>query len=235
MKNSFKNNMPKFILNFYRHIKYNIFDGYALRSYSQEGEDLILNRIFENKKTGFYVDVGAHHPKRFSNTYFFYKKGWHGINIDAMPGSMELFNKFRPRDINLECAISEFEDKRTYYMFEEPALNTFSPDLARSYLSNGQRLDRKITVTLKPLSIILKNYINNNKIIDFMTIDAEGYDLEVIKSNNWQKYKPKIIAIEILDFDFIQYENSEIYNFLAKQKYKLVSKTLNTLFFKLEN
>ena len=70
--------------------------------YSQNGEDLILNRFLENKKNGFYIDIGAHHPIRFSNTYLFYKKGWRGINIDAMPGSMDLFNKIRSRDINIE-------------------------------------------------------------------------------------------------------------------------------------
>ena len=58
-------------------------------SFSQEGEDLVLARIFEGKKNGFYVDIGAHHPTRFSNTHYFYRRGWSGINIDAMPGSMK--------------------------------------------------------------------------------------------------------------------------------------------------
>lgn len=75
------------------------------KSYSQEGEDMILSRIFGDKKNGFYVDVGAHHPFRFSNTYLFYKRGWLGINIDAMPGSMRLFDRFRKNDINIESAI----------------------------------------------------------------------------------------------------------------------------------
>src|SRR6186713_1276577 len=78
-----------------------LFDKYYSISYSQEGEDLILKRFFSEKSGGFYVDVGAHHPKRFSNTYMFYKEGWSGINIDAMPGSMKLFNKVRSKDINL--------------------------------------------------------------------------------------------------------------------------------------
>jgi len=93
--------LPKTLKNKFIEINNNYFDGYALKSYSQEGEDMILRRLFEKQLTGFYVDVGAHHPKRFSNTYFFYKQGWHGINIDAMPGSMKLFEKIRPRDILL--------------------------------------------------------------------------------------------------------------------------------------
>jgi len=73
-----------------------VLDKYALKSYSQEGEDMILRRIFEDNETGFYVDVGAHHPARFSNTNYFYKRGWRGLNIDAMPGSMSKFKKYRP-------------------------------------------------------------------------------------------------------------------------------------------
>jgi hypothetical protein len=95
------------------------------RSWSQEGEDMALRRVFEKEKIGFYVDVGAHHPKRFSNTYFFYRMGWNGINIDAMPGSMKEFDKYRGRDINLELGVAKQEGILNSYVFNEPALNTF--------------------------------------------------------------------------------------------------------------
>ena len=92
---------------------------------------MIMRRLFENQQTGFYIDVGAHHPKRFSNTYFFYKMGWQGINIDAMPGSMEIFRRQRPRDINIEKPISNCgQVGLTYYAFNEPALNGFSKELS---------------------------------------------------------------------------------------------------------
>ena len=87
--------------------------------YSQNGEDLILNRFLENKEKGFFIDVGAHHPIRFSNTYLFYKKGWSGINIDAMPGSMTKFNKIRPKDINIEKGVGIKNDKLIFYQFNE--------------------------------------------------------------------------------------------------------------------
>ena len=74
-------------------------------SYSQEGEDLVLARYFA-KSSLIYVDVGAHHPTRYSNTYLFYSQGWRGINIDAMPGSMDAFRRDRPRDINIEALVS---------------------------------------------------------------------------------------------------------------------------------
>src|SRR5436309_16100262 len=78
---------------------------YGNLAYSQEGEDLVLRRIFETQAKGIYVDVGAHHPFRFSNTCLLHKRGWRGINIDAMPGSMTLFERFRPLDVNLELGV----------------------------------------------------------------------------------------------------------------------------------
>ena len=108
-----------------------IFCKYINESYSQEGEDMILSRYFDGQLKGFYIDIGAHHPKRFSNTYIFYKRGWSGINIDAMPGSMYEFNKYRSRDINIESAISLEPSELTFNIFKEPALNTFSNELAQ--------------------------------------------------------------------------------------------------------
>ena len=91
---------------------------YFVKSYSQEGEDMILRRLFERKDKGVYIDVGAHHPKKFSNTYYFYKKGWSGINLDAMPGSMLRFDKVRPRDLNIETAISDTKETLKYFIPE---------------------------------------------------------------------------------------------------------------------
>jgi hypothetical protein len=104
---------------------------YLNESYSQEGEDAILYRLFENLQNGFFVDIGAHHPFRFSNTYKFYKLGWRGINIDAMPGSMEAFKAARPNDINLEIPVSDKEEDLPFFTFNDHALNTFSEELAK--------------------------------------------------------------------------------------------------------
>src|SRR5437879_2682243 len=93
--------------------------------FGQEGEDLILDRLMGGRTKGFYVDIGAHHPIRFSNTYLFSKRGWHGINVDAEPGSMALFRKMRPRDINIESGVGERAGTMLFYRFNEPALNTF--------------------------------------------------------------------------------------------------------------
>ncbi len=205
-------------------------------SYSQEGEDKILDRLLESKKTGFYVDVGAFHPSRFSNTYCFYLRGWRGINIDATPGNMRAFNKLRSRDINLELAISNSSKKMTYYSFNEPALNGFDKRLSlqRNKLKEYRIVSKR---KIKPvfLSDILDEYLPGGQEIDFMNIDAEGWDYKVLRSNNWTKYKPKVILIENLKCQSIDgIGKSGIASFLIKRGYEFRAKTMNTLFFMLK-
>jgi FkbM family methyltransferase len=204
-------------------------------SYSQEGEDLILERYFENVSTGFFIDIGAHHPKRFSNTFLLYKKGWRGINIDPMPGIMKLFNKIRPNDINLEIGISKIENILTYYIFNETALNTFNKEEANFKANLNPTkffIERKIQINTYPLYLILDKYLINSNKIDLMTVDVEGLDMEVLASNDWSKYRPKIILVEELRTNInMLLSNSEIYNFLKSHNYSLHFRTYNTSFY----
>ena len=225
--------LPKNVIKKLNIIKNNYFDGYALKSYSQEGEDMILRRLFEGQKTGFYVDVGAHHPKRFSNTFFFYKKGWSGINIDAMPNCMKLFDKIRPRDINLEVPISDKKQKLKYYMFNEPALNGFSKDLTekRDGKDNYKIISEKDMET-STLEKILEKYLPSGQEIDFMSIDVEGLDLQVLKSNNWKQFRPKFVLVEVLGCSISEIANSKEYKYLAGFGYEIFAKTVNTVIFR---
>ena len=200
--------------------------------YSQNGEDLILNRFLNNKKEGFFVDVGAHHPIRFSNTYLFYRKGWSGINIDAMPGSMNLFNKLRPKDINIEKGVSLENNKIMFYQFNESALNTFSKKEAFSKNKDGYKIIKSNLVEVDTLENILDIYMPKNKTIDFLNIDAEGKDEEVLLSNNWIKYKPNYILIEILREDYLDNNNSHIKKFLKSKGYIPINKIFDTYIFK---
>jgi FkbM family methyltransferase len=192
-------------------------------SYAQEGEDRILMRYFDGRKKGFYIDIGAHHPKLYSNTYLFYNQGWNGLNVDAMPGSMEIFNKQRPRDINIEAAISKNTTQLPFYIFSDPALNTFSKELAdaREDRSKKQYLIDKKIIETNPLSKILEKHLPQNQYIDFMTIDIEGYDLNALESMNLDKYRPELILVEvyaenIVDAPIDQYLRSQGYTFYAK-------------------
>jgi FkbM family methyltransferase len=209
------------------------FHDYHQLSFSQEGEDLVLAKLLLHKRNGFYVDVGAHHPLRFSNTYFFYRLGWRGINIDPLPGSMEIFNIMRPNDINLEIGISKSSKALTYYQFSEPALNSFCEKTSQERLKSGNKLIEKEEVLTVPLSEILDQYLPQNQKIDFLNIDAEGLDLEVLQSNNWSKYKPQFILVESLETSssIVQANDSELGIFLRERGYQIQAKTHNTLFF----
>lgn len=232
MKSLIKTLLPGRLVKALKELENKYLDGYAIKCYSQEGEDMILNRIFNGQESGFYVDVGAHHPFRFSNTYYFYKRGWRGINIDAMPGSMRLFRKFRSKDINLEIPVGSAEDVLTYFSFNEPALNSFSEKISRERDGrNGYFIRQEIKLKTSRLSSILDEYLVNKSEIDFLSIDVEGMDFDILKSNDWVKYKPKCILIEVLGSTCADIEASEVSLFLRGFGYYVFAKTANTVFF----
>lgn len=200
--------------------------------YSQEGEDAILNRYFDGRRKGFFIDIGALHPVRFSNTYFFYKLGWNGINIEPRPGSKKIFDSVRNKDINLEVAIASESKKLTYYSFNEPALNGFSDTISseREKISAYKIIDR-LEITTHKLEAILDEHLSENQKIDFLTIDVEGLDYDVLLSNNWEKYKPEVVLIEDLNFSFVS-QNSPSSKYLTERGYELFAKTINTVFYK---
>ena len=228
--------LPKYLIEGFIIIKNNYFDGFSLKSYSQEGEDMILRKLFEKQKTGFYVDVGAHHPKRFSNTFFFYKKGWSGINIDAMPNSMSLFNKIRPRDTNLEIPLSDKKQKLKYYMFNEPALNGFSKELAEKRAGeDSYKIISEKDMETSTLEEILEKYLPSGQEIDFISIDVEGLDLQVLKSNNWERFRPKFVLVEIFGSSIHDVTNLKEYKYLKGFEYEIFAKTVNTVIFRRED
>lgn len=210
---------------------FNLLDiGYRKESYSQDGEDIVLSNTLQNlfgDKKGFYVDIGAFHPKLYSNTYIFYKKGWSGINIDAAPGKMRFFKNIRKRDINLECAISQHTDKEmTFYVFEGTgAVNTFDEQHSEQMLNNGYILKEKIYVKPRKLSDVLDEYLLPRKQIDLMSIDVESHELDVLKSNDWEKYRPLIICIEILGSSLEEPNRYEVVKFLKSLDYIPFAKT----------
>ena len=233
VKKTLKTILPKSAIEKLAKVKNNYFDSYALKSYSQEGEDMVLRRLFEKQKTGFYVDVGAHHPKRFSNTYFFYKLGWRGINVDAMPGSMIAFNRMRPRDINIEKPVSNKKQLLTYYAFNEPALNGFSKELSEERDGKGSYFVKFTKdIETSTLEEILDNNLPKVQSIDFLSIDVEGLDFNVLKSTNLEKYHPKVILVEILNSSLADIQVSKIYKFLTDAGYEFYAKAVNTVIFK---
>lgn len=233
IKRTIKKLIPQNLLKLWREIKIRYFDGYALKSYAQDGEDIVLKEFLKGQQKGFYVDVGAHHPKRFSNTYFFYKRGWQGINIDAAPGSMQAFLRSRPNDINIEAAISDVQHELEFYIFNEPALNSFDEILShqREEENPKYQIVKTKKMMTQRLETVLRDNLPSGQQIDFLSVDVEGWDLVVLRSNNWQIFRPKYILIEtmtILDDVF----NDSVYQFLTGKNYVLVAKTLRTAIFK---
>ncbi len=204
------------------------------RCYGQDGEDLILNRLLEGQPIGFYVDVGAHHPVRFSNTYLFYQRGWRGINIDAMPRSMKKFKKMRSRDINIECGVAGTAGKLVYHQFNEPALNTFDANEAEHKNKPPYQMIGTVEVAVERLDALLARYLPPGQQIDFLSVDVEGKDEEVLRSNDWSRYRPRFILAETLRTDMLSMGNCPVVQFLRSVGYKPVGKAYNTSFFALE-
>lgn len=208
-------------------------DQYTHFSWSQEGEDMILRKYFANKKNGFYVDIGAHHPLRFSNTQHFYLQGWQGINVDALPGSMELFKRIRKRDINLEIGVGKQEGWAEYYMFNEPALNCFSKEISskRNAKSDKYEIIGQCQVEILPLAAILKKHLPPGQIIDFLSVDVEGMDLTVLESNDWGLFRPNCVLSEILTTTWQELKKDPIVNFMKAKHYEIYAKSGHSVIF----
>jgi FkbM family methyltransferase len=209
---------------------------FSTRSFAQDGEDVLLYAFFKYKKRGhkgFYVDIGAHHPFRFSNTALFYRKGWRGINIEPTPHLINLFYRHRKRDINLQAAVSDHSGSLTFFEFNEPALNGFDEKLSleRAAMPQYQLLSKR-EVPVFTLKEILDKHMPEKQSIDFFTIDVEGHDLNILKSNDWDKYKPSFILIEG-EFNSKEVQSNDIHQYLHARNYRIEGMAKRTLLYRL--
>lgn len=235
---------------FLRRLAEHVFPSGRAGYYSQFGEDAFLNgyfgsQAFVKKRTGllpfqrpalspgYYVDIGAFAPKQYSNTYLFYKQGWSGINVDATPGSMKSFAMTRPRDTNLEVAVSDQTGELVFYQWSIPAvINTVSEEKAQEWT---KRLGREPIVTrvqTMKLCDILNQYLPPNQKISFLSIDVEGHDLNVLISNDWDKYRPELILVEDDVQTIEEVMNGETARYLHERRYEFISWIRPTLIFK---
>ncbi|MBI2108828.1 MAG: FkbM family methyltransferase [Parcubacteria group bacterium] len=199
----------------------NTFFSNPQKSYSQFGEDVILQKLLK-KKNGFYVDVGAYHPKHYSNTYLLHKKGWGGINIDPNPETIKLFDLCRRNDTNIQTGISNERKNLTYYTFSHSNWNTFSKEKAEMWRQkSGVNFIGEQKISCVSLREILKHYVPLGTAIDLLNVDAEGMDLEVLESNDWGKYAPRVVVVESTRFNPDVPRENEIYAFLSERSYTL--------------
>lgn len=213
---------------FYKpYLYYNLYVRFkALRkrnTYSQNQEDLFINDYFKEKNSGFYIDIGCYHPIKYSNTALLYNRGWKGINIDMNQTSIDLFNILRKRDKNICAAISN-TNKKTIQYFDHlfSPINTLDKNfssIASKKISFRKHTEK--TIQTYRFNQIIQKYDINIKQIDFINIDVEAHDLEVLESIDLSIFNPKIICVEIAN-NQNNIKEKKLRNYLNKYNYELI-------------
>lgn len=210
---------------------------YRKISYSQYGEDLIVAAILEELKIDkpIYLDIGAHHPFFYNNTYLFYKRGCRGVNIEPDPDLIEAFYEHRNRDSNLNNGIGIKADTvaANFYIMSVRTLNTFSKeDAFRHHQKGSYTIEKTIKIPLIPVNKILNKYFNGGY-PNFVSIDAEGLDYEILLSFDFSKYRPEVLSIETLTFteDNSEQKITNIIDYICANGYFVYADTyINTIF-----
>jgi FkbM family methyltransferase len=208
-------------------------DKYRNISFSQCGEDLIIKYIFKLRgiTNPSYIDIGANHPFYLSNTALFYINGSRGVNIEANPELIESFNIHRQGDINLNLGISDVEEELDFYIMSDNTLSTFSKEESDSIISSGKALKEVKKVRLTSLTNILEMYLEG-EFPDFMSIDVEGMDMQILKSIDYSRKTPKIICVESAEYspNGSGARRSELIDFLvSKNYYEYANTNLNAI------
>ncbi len=204
-------------------------------SYSQCGEDIIVNFIISSlgisKPT--YLDIGAYHPEALNNTYFFYLKGYSGVLIEPDPQNYSILKKKRKKDIVLNVGIG-IDDKlmADFFIMSSKTLNTFSKeDAERLLLYGNQKIEQVLKIPLKNINSIIKEYFQVCP--NFVSLDVEGLDYEILKSFDFLKFRPQVFCIETLTYteDNTERKLCEIIELMKEQDYLPYADTyINTIF-----
>jgi len=219
-----KFNLFKFLYFFFQGIKGR--KSYK-KSFSGGAQDLIIGYFFKNKSKGIYLDVGCFHPFIGNNTYKLFQKGWNGINIDLDFHTIDLFNYFRKNDSNINIGVSDKTGNQDLYFFHNrAAINTLSQLRGKNF----KEIKKIKTDTLN--NIIQATKFKDCK-IDFLSVDVEGYEMQVLNDFNFKKYCPDLIVVEYLEPNLKQVEfhnqnlknifQSKLYNLMIKNDYTMVN------------
>jgi len=205
----------------------------AQPSFSLWGEDRILDWVFLNRPTGFFVDVGAYHPTLHSNTKLLSDRGWTGISVDCNPAMIAHHREARPRDVCLNAAVGMREGPVKVFLFDDWATsNTVAPAWAEAVTRvQGVAVKREILVESLRLRTLLERHLPPGTRVDLLNIDVETVDLEVLQSNDWVRFRPLVVAIEDMEFDPAEPARSGSYRFLHDLGFHLFSRTIYTNFF----
>ena len=196
-----------------------------LKNGSQFQEDKFILEYFAKGHKGTYLDIGCFHPTRHNNTFLIYKKGWKGINIDMNPLSIELFDFCRPRDINLNLAISSDNlEKKVYFLGDLNTQNTLDKNQLNFLKSHHNVKDNGIVekkIKTQNINSILDQFAFYN--IDFMNLDVEGHEIEVLKSIDFNKINIKFLCVEMINHNQESTEKGkQIHSYLTLNRYQLI-------------
>ena len=225
-----KTNIFKFFYFYYQFLKSKFKPRLA---YSHWGVDLIITKLLNSRNKGIYIDVGCHHPFLNNHTYLLYKSGWEGINIDVDYNSIDMFNFFRKSDVNIQTAVTDHKGEVDLFFYHNRAAkNTISKEF-------GSDAKEQKRINSDTLNNIIENSKFKNSKIDFVSIDVEGNEMNVLSGFNLKKYKPKLILLEFIlpnkkefyEKDINEIANSEVYKFLIKNEYKLINWNHDDLLF----
>lgn len=175
----------------------------SMRSYSQFGEDKVLRSLLP-ESFGTYLDIGAGHPTRNSNSYYFYKRGWRGVLVEPIASHARLCRRTRPRDSTKNCLVGTTSSETTengncmFWEFEPSELSTASSERAQSLIEEGVALKSQYECPLTPISALLPPV----KPIDafFVTIDVEGLDMQLLRAIDWVRSSPRVVCVEDADW-----------------------------------
>lgn len=206
-------------------------------TYSQAGEDAVLSYLFREKKLSkiTYLDLGTNNPDWGNNTYLFYSRGSRGVCVEADLTLISSIRKQRPKDTILHLGVNILSDGKTeasFYVFNEPSLNTFDKKEAAKRESFGTfKVVRTDRVRLITLNQILDQYCK--QVPDLLSIDIEGLDLLVLKSLDFSKYPIPVICAETCAYSetHVRAKNKEIIDYMTQEGYFAYADTyINTIF-----
>ena len=221
-----KDSQLYFIYSLFQNLKLGL--GKKVNFFSQTGEDeLILRWLPESY--GVYIDIGAGQPVCGSNTYHFYKKGWKGICVDPITDNHRMLKFVRKRDTIIQCLVSTTKGKLSFYEFVPYEYSTTVPAIAEKLkVTQGVRFKHVLSLDVLPLSEFAPAM--DPRFPTLLSVDVEGADLEVLKSNDWSKTLPRVICVEELESALVE-NKSMIRSYLESLNYTFIDKTfLSSIF-----
>lgn len=165
-------------------------------SYAQRFEDFHLWRCFDGKQDGFYIDIGAGHPVFDNVSFAFYLAGWHGITVEPNPALAALGRAVRPRDELHEALVGAAPGAATLYLQREfHGLSTTVREHAHAAEKEVGRDAEALTLPVTTLAVLCDRHPGS---IDFLKVDVEGAEADVLAGGDWERFRPKVIVVEAI-------------------------------------